>query len=491
MSTSRRLLLANGTYIELQDYLLKSEAETLYASLDHLAQNYLKLTGGTVTGSLKIDTGTWDSFNIHRNNGAYSTAIKFSNSVDGITGYLGMGGSEFSAGKIPFFTTNGTTIYELLHSGNYNNYRFTPISYGTFFPTDDAWYRIGRIYLNRTANGSTMFTINRSWNNKGPEAYTVLITCNYTKEPLITILNGSIYNTTIDKIRCVIESNYAYVDIHHIAVSSASGGLSINPIYGLHTSGYTTFDAMKNPDITDQTVYEWNTASGFWSNTTMTVKDITAEDIAPTANDIYWLGTDSKKWAKIYATNVYGDITSNIATTNKIIVKGSVTNSTNYIYSDDIANMYFNINGKTSLVVGDTSIKPGSSTAGTVDLGQTDRRFKNGYFSGSAYVASGVYESSDERLKDFGDDIEVDLDKLAQLPKKYFNWKNSNDNTQIGTSAQELEKLYPELVTVTEDGYLNVAYDKLSIIALAGIDKLNEKINSLESRLEKLEKLIN
>lgn len=457
MSTSRRLLLANGTYIELQDYLLKSEAETLYASLDHLAQNYLKLTGGTVTGSLKIDTGTWDSFNIHRNNGAYSAAIKFSNSVDGVTGYLGMGGSEFSTGKIPFFTTNGTTFYELLHSGNYNNYRFTPISYGSFFPTDDAWYRIGRIYLNKSANGSTMFTINRSWNNKGPEAYTVLITCNYTREPLITILNGSVYNTTIDKIRCVIESNHAYVDIHHIEVSSTSGGLSINPIYGLNTSGYTTFDAMKNPDITGQTVYEWNTASGFWSNTTMTVEDVT----------------------------------SNIATTNKLIVKGSVSDSTNYIYSDNIANMYFNVNGKTSLVVGDTSIEPGESTAGTVDLGQTGCRFKNGYFSGSVYAALGVYESSDERLKDFGNDIEVDLDKLAQLPKKYFNWKNCNDNTQIGTSAQELEKLYPELVTVTEDGYLNVAYDKLSIIALAGIDKLNEKINSLESRLEKLEKLIN
>ena len=137
MSTSRRLLLANGTYIELQDYLLKSEAETLYASLDHLAQNYLKLTGGTVNGNLKVDTGAWDSFNIHRNNGAYSTAIKFSNSVDGTTGYLGMGGSEFAEGKIPFFTTNGTTIYELFHSGNYNNYRFTPVFYGSF-PTDDA-----------------------------------------------------------------------------------------------------------------------------------------------------------------------------------------------------------------------------------------------------------------------------------------------------------------------------------------------------------------
>ena len=67
----------------------------------------------------------------------------------------------------------------------------------------------------------------------------------------------------------------------------------------------------------------------------------------------------------------------------------------------------------------------------------------------------------------------------------------------IGTSAQELQKLYPELVKEDEHGLLNVAYDKLSIVALAAIDQLHQQINELKSenqqmqtRLEKLEKLI-
>ena len=52
---------------------------------------------------------------------------------------------------------------------------------------------------------------------------------------------------------------------------------------------------------------------------------------------------------------------------------------------------------------------------------------------------------------------------------------------QIGVSAQEVQKLYPELVSENDDGYLSVDYAKLSVIALSAIDNLNERIKRLET----------
>lgn len=97
--------------------------------------------------------------------------------------------------------------------------------------------------------------------------------------------------------------------------------------------------------------------------------------------------------------------------------------------------------------------------------------------------ANAFFETSDENLKDFSGDIDVDFAKLKEIRKSYFTWKDGDGKMQIGTSAQDVQKVYPELVSETKDGKLTVDYAKLSIIALSAIDKLDERLSKIEKAL--------
>lgn len=105
-------------------------------------------------------------------------------------------------------------------------------------------------------------------------------------------------------------------------------------------------------------------------------------------------------------------------------------------------------------------------------------------------ATNGFYETSDARLKNFKEDVKA-LDVVSEIPTKYFTWKkdeteeNPDPKLHIGTSAQEIQKLYPELVTENEEGELSVDYARLSIIALAAIKELKKEIDELKSALIK------
>ena len=72
-----------------------------------------------------------------------------------------------------------------------------------------------------------------------------------------------------------------------------------------------------------------------------------------------------------------------------------------------------------------------------------------------------------------------------------------SEDKQIGFIAQEVEKIYPELVTVGPDGFKQVDYDKFTPILVEAIKEqqdqiayLEDKNAELEQRLDYIESLI-
>ena len=250
----------------------------------------------------------------------------------------------------------------------------------------------------------------------------------------------------------------------------------------------------------------------------------------------YSLGTSSRKWKDVYATTFYGNLsgtatsattansaytaeaagtaevanTANTATTATCLADKSKGSATNPVYINasgrPVACTYsLSKSVPSNAVFTDTKNTVGAATTAsklyfigttTSTSGDSQQSYKNVSVcvDGTAlYAAGGFYESSDERLKDFSNKIDADLDKISKIKKHKFTWKDSeNKNEEIGVSAQEIRELYPEIVSENEEGYLSVAYDKLAVVALAAIDELHKKNKELEARIELLEsKLLN
>lgn len=157
--------------------------------------------------------------------------------------------------------------------------------------------------------------------------------------------------------------------------------------------------------------------------------------------------------------------------------------------------IFLGISGSQKYYIDDTIFRPvtaNSTSSSGIALGSSDYRFTCGYFSDKVYAYKGFYESSDERLKNILNPVKINLDDLSKLRKVYYLWKDrTEDEIQLGMIAQDVQKLYPELVSVDkETGYLSLAYDKLSVLALEAIDVLYKEHKKLKKHVEELEKLL-
>jgi chaperonin cofactor prefoldin len=100
-------------------------------------------------------------------------------------------------------------------------------------------------------------------------------------------------------------------------------------------------------------------------------------------------------------------------------------------------------------------------------------------------LAGGYYYSSDITLKKDIKSLDNALSKINQLNGYSFSWK-SNDQKDIWVIAQEVEKVFPEIVHTNEAGIKSVEYGNLVAPIIEAIKELSLKIDSLSTKVQTL-----
>jgi len=122
-------------------------------------------------------------------------------------------------------------------------------------------------------------------------------------------------------------------------------------------------------------------------------------------------------------------------------------------------------------------------TNGNVGIGTESPQYKldvNGTIRGNNV------SPSDERFKQNIHTLGSSLSKIAQVRGVRFNWKDNPKEEQIGLVAQEVEKIFPELVSTDSEGYKSIAYGKLTAVLIEAIKELQQQNQTMAQQIKDL-----
>ena len=190
---------------------------------------------------------------------------------------------------------------------------------------------------------------------------------------------------------------------------------------------------------------------------------------------------------------------------NKIAGVNSTTNEGSYISIDEGRfNNNITVSGvnSPSTFVGDVNIQGGITVGGDISfdgevVGVTT--FANlevtgiatvGFLTATNASVAGIITArdfnslSDRRVKENIEPIADPLDKVAKLNGVKYNFINSG-KPSVGVIAQEVEKVFPELIAGTFPKSVN--YNGLTGLLIEAVKELKEQNEELKRRLDKLE----
>ena len=111
----------------------------------------------------------------------------------------------------------------------------------------------------------------------------------------------------------------------------------------------------------------------------------------------------------------------------------------------------------------------------------------NGGISGNGDTQAAFYTTSDARLKENIVDLPPQLANIMALRPVEFDYKASKGH-QIGFIAQEVQAIYPDLISENSEGYLNLSsLDKTTSRLVKAIQELKALVDAQAARITALE----
>lgn len=278
---------------------------------------------------------------------------------------------------------------------------------------------------------------------------------------VLTLTKGATYN------------NYS-----HPAGSGASKSTGLYKFSTDSTSHISGVTAVTKSDITalgipssdTNTTYSFSSGTGGFtvissggsSQTVSIGKPSTAGTADKVANTLTFTGYQSKSYN--------GSAAVSVAIPSKV---SDLTNDSGYITSyTDTKNTTGSTNSSSKLyLVGATSQASNPVTYSNSGVYTQ---------SGAVYASAGFYDTSDMRVKD---NIEsIDVSKADKIRLVEFD-RTDREHHGYGVIAQELETVYPSMVNTDENGFKTVNYSEIYAVK---IKYLEDKIAALEAVVDKL-----
>lgn len=278
---------------------------------------------------------------------------------------------------------------------------------------------------------------------------------------VLTLTKGATYN------------NYS-----HPAGSGASKSTGLYKFSTDSTSHISGVTAVTKSDITalgipssdTNTTYSFSSGTGSFTVTpsggsaqTVSIgKPSTAGTADKVANTLTFTGYQSKSYN--------GSAAVSVAIPSKV---SDLTNDSGYITSyTDTKNTAGSTNSSSKLyLIGATSQATNPVTYSNSGVYTQ---------SGAVYASAGFYDTSDMRVKD---NIEsIDVSKADKIRLVEFD-RTDREHHGYGVIAQELETVYPSMVNTDENGFKTVNYSEIYAVK---IKYLEDKIAALEAVIDKL-----